>query len=301
MTRSSQLSGGREVLQVSKIAAVSMIMFVVLVAGFLTLPVMSAKNPSLFNASVVVTRSKLSNRGEWTLVFLYIENRAPFGVLGGRGVREGLGNILKVDSIDVQLTLNGVPVAGFPRTDQLTVDITFEPPTVTRTITAPFGIYAGRWSPIVLPGERVAVYYATWGVGCGEGAGAYEYTFTAHATFQGSSVVLPAVSGKFKVEKTFPPCVAGLVATSVTGVPVVGATISLSDLTTGKLVATTSTDSFGNYYFDATVGLTVGDSYQVQVTALPAGFTTVSPSSTSDSFTWTGSTVMVEPFPFWAS
>jgi hypothetical protein len=281
-----------------------MIVSLLLLAGFLSLPTLpSATSSSFIKASVVVTEQKLTNLGERTVVFLYIENKAPFPfVVYNRGVREGLGNVLKVESIDVQITANGVIVLS--QTAPVTLSITFDPsaspPTVTRTITTESTRVVARLSPIVLPGEKVAVFYESWGVGCEEAAGVHEITFTAHATLNGSPVVLTE-SAKFKVERSFPPCVEGGVVTSVTGVPVVGATISLTDLTTNTLVATTSTDSMGNFFFDAaTAGLVKDDSYQVEVTLSPP-FTTLWPSETSSSFTWTGSTVLVDPFPFWAS
>ncbi len=279
-----------------------MIISLVLLAGFLTVPALSKKTSSFFKASVAVTKNRLK-LGEATLVFLYIKNNAPFEVYGFRGVREGLGNALEVESIYWDITVNGHSVgtwaSGIPRTESITHSITFEPPTVTRTITATFAPWTGRWSPIVLPGETVAVYYGGWIVGCEEEAGVYEWIFTVHAKFQGSPIVLTE-SGKFKVENTYPPCALGGVLTSVTGVPVVGANITLTDLTTSTTVATTSTNSYGVFFFDAaTVGLITGHSYRVSITELPPPFTTVAPASSS--FTWTGSSVGIEPWPFWAS
>jgi hypothetical protein len=299
MTKSTQLCGGEKVLNVSKIAAVSMLVSLILVAGFLTVPALSMKTPSLFRTSVVVTKEKL-HLAEVTLVFLYIENNAPFGVYGFRGVREGLGNALILESIEYRLMIRGAAVIS--RTDSVRRDITFEPPTVTRTITDTFGAWVGRLSPIVLPGEKVAVYYGSNIVGCEEEAGVYEWIFTVHAKFQDSPVVLTD-SGKFKVEASYPPCVMSGVLASVTGVPVVGATITLTDLETNDVVATTSTNSFGVFFFDAsTVHLVIDRYYRLDITKLPSPFTTVSPSSCT--FRWTGSTATTFeqlPWPFWAS
>jgi hypothetical protein len=100
---------------------------------------------------------------------------------------------------------------------------------------------------------------------------------------------------------SYPACVMGGVLTSVTGVPVVGATITLTDVETNYLVATTSSNSFGIFFFDATtVGLIVDRYYRLDL-ELPSPFTTVSPASCT--FTWTGSTTTTEqvPLPFWAS
>jgi hypothetical protein len=279
-----------------------MIISLVLVAGFLTVPALPKETPSLFKASVVVTKNTLK-LGEATLVFLYIENKAPFGVYGFRGVREGIGNALEVEGIDWDILLHGDTVTHWE--DSVTRSITFDPFEpwlgVTRTITSTSPQWVGRWSPIVLPGETVAVWYGSWIVSCEEEAGVYEWTFTVHAKFQDSPVVLKA-SGKFKVEASYPPCVLSGVLASVTGVPVVGATITLTDLETNDVVATTSTNSFGLFFFDAaTVGLVIDRSYQLDITDLPYPFKTVSPASSS--FVWTGSTVtMYEQVPlFWAS
>jgi hypothetical protein len=280
-----------------------MIISLVLLAGFLTVPALP-KETSLFKASVVVTKNTLKTPNEVTLIFLYVKNEAPFGVYGFRGVREGLGNALTVEGVDWDVLLHGDTVTHHE--DSVTRSITFDPDQnwlgVTRTTTSTFGQWVGRWSPIVLPGETVAVWYGSWIVACEEEAGVYEWAFTVHAMFQDSPVVLKA-SGKFKVEASYPPCVSKGVLASVTGVPVVGATITLTDLTTNTVVATTSTNSFGIFSIDAaTAGLVIDRSYQLDIT-VPYPFTSVSPAS-SCTFSWTGSTVTTSdqlPVLFWAS
>jgi len=280
--------------------------FLIVLTGFLVLAQVNlpqANSSSLFKVTVVVTNSRLERLHDVTLIFLYVENRAPFTAVNMRGVREGLGDVLRIDSIDNEVFYNGV--LGFSWTVKATSSVMFEPPMVTRSIemTSGPGQFAGRLSPVVLPGEKVAVFYGGWAIGCEEdfAIGNIVWVFTIHATFQDSPVVLVG-SGKFRVENSFPPCVGGLLAADTTGVPVVGATISLAD-SGGDTIGTATTDSGGFYFFDAsTVGLQVGEQYtlEVEVSSLPAPYTSVEPSAIT--FTWEGSTVYFsQPEPqFWA-
>lgn len=245
--------------------------------------------------SVFVVGKSLQGPGDSAYVFVYVTNNAPFGTMRFRGVREDLGNVLTIERIDTDVTVNNAEYFSF--TQPVTTSITFAPPydSVTRTITStPSPPYAGRWSPVVLPGETVAVYYVGWAVGCADPAGVYKWTFNVHATFQGSPIVLTD-SGKFTVKHASSACVQISIHASGTGDAVVGAGITLTDLDTSTVIATGSTDSRGNCFFYASkVPLVTGHSYEVGVTSLPLPFTGVIPDATyPPTFTWTGETQYV--------
>ena len=70
-------------------------------------------------------------------------------------------------------------------------------------------------------------------------------------------------------------------------------TLSLLD-STNAVVATTTTDLTGFYYFATTSGLTSGAEYSVKVTGFPSRFRTSSPASRS--FTWAGTGIALGNF-----
>jgi hypothetical protein len=255
---------------------------------------LATSKPLPVSMSVTVVGKSLQGPGDSAYVFAYITNNAPFSTIPFRGVRENVGNVVTIESIDSNLTVNNKKFVSF--TQPVTTSITFASPydTVSRVITSTSSPpYAGRFSPVVLPGETVAVYYGSWAVGCADPTGAYKWTFTVHAALNGSPIVLKG-SGTFTVEHSSPPCV-GVTVLNESGDAVVGAGIALGDLSTKSIVATGSTDSHGNCFFYASsVPLVTGHSYEVYVPYLPPPYTYVTPDTTyPPTFTWTGSTVYV--------
>ena len=84
----------------------------------------------------------------------------------------------------------------------------------------------------------------------------------------------------------------GYVANSF-GAGVPGALVSVVDAN-GNTVATTVTDITGFYYMATTGVLSLGANYSVQVTGVPAGFTSASPAN--QPFTWQGVTASFADF-----
>ena len=89
-----------------------------------------------------------------------------------------------------------------------------------------------------------------------------------------------------------PNPILGWVSTSA-GTGISGATVSIKD-PTGNTVATSTSDVLGFYYFAEVSMLNTGTTYTVQVTGLPAGFTTSSPAF--QTFTWGGTMVTLSNF-----
>jgi len=260
---------------------------IILIVLVIAVPLATSEHLPI-STSVSVVGKHLQGPLESAYVFVYVTNKAPFGTIPFRGVREDLGNVLTIERIDTKVTVDKAPYFSFSQA--ATTSITFEPPydSVTRTITTTPARppYAGRFSPVVLPGETVAVYYTSWAVECGDPAGVYEWTFTVHAAFQGSPIVLTD-SGKFTVKQQTSACV-GISVRSGSGGAVAGAGITLTDLDTNMEIATSLTDSLGNCLFYASdVPLVTDHSYKVEVTSLPPPFTQVTPDPPT--FTWDGS------------
>src|SRR3989454_799143 len=89
-----------------------------------------------------------------------------------------------------------------------------------------------------------------------------------------------------------PNPILGWVSTSA-GTGISGATVSIKD-PNGNTVATSTSDVLGFYYFAEVSMLNTGTTYTVQVTGLPAGFTTSSPAF--QTFTWGGTMVTLSNF-----
>jgi len=263
----------------------------VLLLGF-NLPL--ASPAPTFSLNVINTSSKLSTLGDGTRIILMFHNGLDWA--SGADVREANGNSVTITEVDVSATLSGSPLFTLtvPASTSSTFSLLSNPQTVSRTTTSA-GYYegAGLWQTTVLPGETTAIWYTGWTVGCGEGTGTHLWTFTVHFHVLGSSTSQTLTeTAKFKVTQSFPNCVEGSVSDNSNGVAISGASVSLVDLTTSTTTQVMTTSSNGFYF--STASLTVGHSYQVAVTALPAPYTSATEwNGNSQPFTWTGSTVDV--------
>jgi hypothetical protein len=134
--------------------------------------------------------------------FIHVVNVNGVSNWLGFTTRATVPNSFVVRSIDEKILVNGVHVPAF--------DTTFRPPPSADPLA-----WSGHWpatvtcqgqpgafhtpcdvvgDPAVMPGENVAVLYATWLHGSSEPNGAYVFAFTIHGTFHGTPVDLHASS-----------------------------------------------------------------------------------------------------------
>jgi len=155
----------------------------------------ASKDPPL-NAFVRLSKRELVGVGDTLQLIIYVANTAPIP-REKEPTRDLYPNNFVVTSIDVQWFING----ALHETWVFTVDlsVTREEPTATYTTISSPPLFAGRWDPIVLPGEINGVLYYGWLVGANEPSGTYTLKFAIHGTFNQVKTVDLIAFTQFKV------------------------------------------------------------------------------------------------------
>jgi len=148
----------------------------------------ASKDPPLY-AFVKLSKRELVGVGDSLQAIIYVANTAPIPreMAPMALTRDLYPNNYVVTSIDSEWFVNGV----LHETSTFTVglSVTRHEPTATYTTTSSPPLFAGRWDPIVLPGEINGVLYFGWIVGPGEPSGRYMLKYTVHGIFNQAETV----------------------------------------------------------------------------------------------------------------